>query len=390
MVISTVSGSALLALELAWSKAATDEEALLQVTKRITKYAYWPRRRWWVIGGSAMFTGVLAYTLWEYRAYSAAATILWSVPIATVAMMALLGLFRTQGIWYRDRAFPINWRHRSPTIYTATPGDFPSTEGRRLTLASFVFNATSLTHGTCVSFDGQALPANGAVREFAEASAAFPGAFLPRRLPERAELFADGGIYDNTGVTYFRGTSTSPKNVIAVDAGVSSPAPKRLPYSFLTALTTKIPGVLATLAGAGAAGAFIGGFLQVGWLPMALFWGLIITVLGLLVLAPLAVLEGAWSDIRWLGRGWPTTLRAASNLHLCNFETAHAARGGRLVVVGLDDAVVALRAKTQLWTLPGDVAEQIVSEGYDRMTERLDELWDLDGHPVEPCKESAS
>ena len=67
---------------------------------------------------------------------------------------------------------------------------------------------------------------------------------FPGRVPGSEELFADGGIYDNTGVTYFDRLAQRPQYVIAIDAAISSAPPKRLPYALLTALASRTPRAL--------------------------------------------------------------------------------------------------------------------------------------------------
>jgi len=229
LVVSTVSGSALLALELAWCDAPTDQDALRLVQERIARYAYWPRRRWWLVASGVVVLSVLAYALLQYRHQSAAGRTLSAEPLVAMAAIMMLALFRTQGIWYRP--LRLTWRRRRPNLYTATPRDFPMINERKLSLNAFVFNATSLAEGTYASFDHAALSATAAVHEYAEASAAFPGVFLPRGLPGASGLYADGGIYDNTGLTYFENHSPSPQHVIAIEAGIAEELPRRGPTS---------------------------------------------------------------------------------------------------------------------------------------------------------------
>lgn len=371
LLVSTVSGSALLALELAWSGSADDEQALDDVATRITKHGYWLRRRWWV-GASALLLGAaLAYAIWNYRDYSAAATTLWAAPILFAALMMLVALFRTQGLWYRTQRLPVAFRRPSPNIYSATRGDFPSNKKRLLSLDNFVFNATALSTGKYASFEGPSLPKSGAVREFAEASAAFPGAFLPRSLPGEEGLYADGGIYDNTGITYFQQLQRRPKYVLAVDAGAGfTPAP-RLPYAWLNSFINRVPGLFGLASALVVVGSVAGVVADIDWLPTVLFWSFLASILIVSVVVPVAALEGAWNDVRWFGRGWPTTLRVTSDLHLERFREGQNARGGRLAIVSLREGASGAQAKTQLWKLPEDLARKLIDAGYESARAQL-------------------
>ena len=374
ILVSTVSGSALLALELAWSHAPNDEAALQDVAARITKHAYWLRRRWWVVASLVLLSAALVYAMWSYRQFSASATSLWAAPILLAVAMMLLALFRTQGLWYRSRRFPIALPHPNPNIYSAMPGDFPKNRERMLTLNNFVFNTTSLTDGRCVSFEGSSLPESGAVREFAEASAAFPGAFLPRALPEVEGLYADGGIYDNTGITYFHRLPRCPKHVVAVDAGVGSTPPAQLPYTSLNSLISRVPRLFGAAITLLLCGSIVAALVGPAWLPDVLFWLFLAAVLLISVVVPFAAFEGAWNDVRWFGRGWPTTLRVTSDLHLERFQTAQEARGGSLSVVTLSGLSEGARAKTQLWKLPDAIASDLLEAGYECTRSALQEL----------------
>lgn len=377
--LSTVSGSALLALEWVWSNATTDDAALREVRARIKEYAYWPRRRSWAVASVLALLGAVTYALWSYRRLSASATALWVEVVLALGAAVLLAAFRTQGIWYRKGLIPVSWRNKQPNIYrnkqpniyTAKPEHFRRACTRMLTLENVVFNATSLTTGDYASFDGAKLPADGAVREFAEASAAFPGAFLPRPLPGRGGLFADGGIYDNTGVTYFRRIDRCPRHVVVVDAGISSAPPKRLPYALLTVLASRTPKALGIITAVLVAGSVLGVLTHVGWLPQVLFWVFLLAILLTLLAVPLAALEGAWSDVRWLGRGWPTTLRVASDLHVTAFKNEHEAHGGLVTIVRLADALPTARTKTQLWKVPPGEADALILAGYEHTQAKL-------------------
>ncbi|HEY0889451.1 MAG TPA: patatin-like phospholipase family protein [Nocardioides sp.] len=372
LIVSTVSGSALLALELAWCDAPTDRDALRLVQERVARYAYWPRRRWWLIASGVVVISALVYALLQYRHQSAAGRTLSAQPLVAMAAIMMLALFRTQGIWYRP--FGLTRRRRRPNLYTAMPRDFPMFVERKLSLNAFVFNATSLAEGTYASFDHTSFSATAAVREYAEASAAFPGVFLPRGLPGASGLYADGGIYDNTGLTYFENQSPSPQHVIAIEAGIAEEHPPTRPYERLAGLTRRTPRLLGIAAVVTFGGSVLGALLHLSWVQTALAGALVVAVLLMMVLVPVVAATGALSDIRWLVRGWPTTLRVATELRLANFKSRHESRGGRLTVVRLGDGPIAFQAKTQLWKLPDEVAWALIRDGRDQTAAKLETL----------------
>lgn len=118
-------------------------------------------------------------------------------------------------------------------------------------------------------------------------------------------------------------------------------------------------------------GSVVGVVADVSWLPTALFWLFLAAILTVSLVVPLAAFEGAWNDVRWFGRGWPTTLRVTSDLHLERFRTKHEPRGGSLAVVSLRESSKDAEAKTQLWKLPQDVASKLVDAGYKSTRSRL-------------------
>ncbi|MCL2612363.1 MAG: hypothetical protein FWD95_03925 [Nocardioidaceae bacterium] len=118
-------------------------------------------------------------------------------------------------------------------------------------------------------------------------------------------------------------------------------------------------------------GAVLGALLHLSWVPTVLAGSLVLAVLLMMVLVPVAAASGALSDIRWLVRGWPTTLRVATELRLANFKSDHESRGGRLTVVRLGDGPVASRTKTQLWKLPDEVARALIRDGHDQTAAKL-------------------
>jgi predicted acylesterase/phospholipase RssA len=374
LLVSTVSGSSLLALEIAWSDAKSDLEALKQVEERITAYAYWGRRRWWVLLGIVVVGGFVGYSLWEHRHYSFPATVLGSIPFVAGAVLLVAGFFRTQGVWYRTSWLPIRWRVQGTSIYTAQASEFSRQPGRLLSLDDFVFNVTSMTRGVRESFGYNAKSMAGPVRLFAEASAAFPGVFLPRPLPGEEGLFADGGIHDNTGVSYFSDLQSPPQVVIAVDAGVSSPAPTGVPYAFLSRVLSNSTKVLTWMVGSVIAVTVVGAALGAGWISVVAFLVVIAMVVVWVLTLPMSFLAGLWNDAQWFGRGWPITLRVASDLHLAKFQSEQESAGGVLQVVRLGDASVSSRAKTQLWRHKVEVAHELVAEGQQRARAVLDGL----------------
>lgn len=369
VVLSTVSGSSLLALELAWSRANTDDVALQEAIGRIARFGYWPRKRFWVIILLPTILIAIAFALWNYSEYSAPATAICASFSAAAALVVVAALFRNQGIWYRGAG-----KHRGVpgSLYSASPGDFVDDTKRRLRLDTIVFTATSLSTGQAVYFEGRDLPPKSAVRKFAEASAAFPGAVMASRLPGRGEeLFADGGISDNTGLYYFEQLTTLPSHVIAVDAGVAAIPPSRQPYVKLNLvlnwlLKPLLIGLLMALTGS-IAGLLIGE----EWIATTLMVMFICVVLALGLAIPVLFLEGAVTDIRWLGRGWPITLRTASDLRLRVAESRLSESGGRLSVITMPDAI---EAKTQLSRLPAKLAAEIVSGSYNATCSALGQL----------------
>lgn len=364
VVVSTVSGSSLLALEVAHSPHETDAEALRQVVSRVVRYGYWPGKRLWVLFSVLATTGSVVGASWFNRDSSAAETTLWAAYWVTLVAVLIAALFRSQGIWYR-RAKGLSRQPRlgrSSSIYRAMPDRFPAPERRRLLLDSMVFNATSLTEGSCHFFQGSGLPANVPVRAFAEASAAFPGVFMASKLPNHGDhLFADGGVVDNTGTLFFTRSQCPPHTVIALDAGLGVVPPPRHPYRWLNSLLNRVPRALFALTALLLASAVAATLTHAAWLVTAsgLFIGGSLTVVALAL--PVAFVDGAVSDLRWLGRGWPITLRAASEERLVNAAAVQRDRGGVLTVVRLRNAA---RAKTQLWPLDRAVAFQVLREGY--------------------------
>ncbi|GAA4091222.1 hypothetical protein GCM10023066_28500 [Nocardioides kongjuensis] len=371
LAVSGVSGSALLAFETAWSSASTDEEALEEAIERIVKYGYWLGRRWWAIAVVVLLSVSIAFPILQGSGSSTAGLLIAIGIAAVIAGLLAIGLFRTQGIFYRAR--PVAW-HPLP-IYSARPSQFGRAPARRLTLDHVVLNATSLNDGSYVSFDRRTFPTDIPVSRLAEASAAFPGVFLPRRLPGRVETLADGGVHDNTGLTYFRRAERRPELVLAIDAGVSSQPPTGTPYSLVLAILRRAPSAIWILMGSVIGSAVVSALLKAPWLSALIAtFALVAFVATIIIVIPIAIVRGFWTDLRWLGRGWPITVRVASDLHREVFTLEHAARGGAVLSVKLESGPEPVRAKTQLWRLKESVARQLVGEG-QRRTEELLRGW---------------
>lgn len=193
------------------------------------------------------------------------------------------------------------------------------------------------------------------------------------RLPGQGDtLFADGGVVDNTGTRYFTSLDRPPHIVVAVDAGVGIVPPPRAPYVGLNRLMNgafKVSGLqlAASIVCAAASVA-----LAQSWVFTASLIILIVVTAGASLSFPLAFIAGVITDLRWFGRGWPITLRAATDERLTNAGYMLAARSGRLSVVRLSNGN---RAKTQLWPLPQPIAAQILVDGYRQTAATL-------GHPT--------
>lgn len=366
--VSAVSGSALLALEVAWSEAQTDDQALKEAVTRIVGHGYWVRTRWWIAFGLGMIGLGVGWGLWASSDPSSVTKTPWVAFGLIGALILFVILFRTQGILYRKS--PIRRKGKvKRTIYTATVNDFPDLASRRLLLKAFVFNATSLTDGKVASFSGSEIPCNEPVSKFAEASAAFPGVFLARRLPGIGEsLFADGGIADNTGTTYFRRCELlAPQTIIAVDASVAPPAPGSIPYARLHRAMEWLPKRLVACLVAVLGIGVIGGLVATAWITTVAVATYFFAMVGVLLFCMGLFWVGVISEFRWFGRGWPITLRSASLQHLINAEACQKEFGGEFKTISLDGVM----AKTQLKPLELERAIEILQKGYCLAVEAL-------------------
>ncbi|MFD1251052.1 hypothetical protein ACFQ3F_24890 [Nocardioides ginsengisoli] len=183
LAVSGVSGSALLAFETAWSSSPTDEEALEEAIERIVKYGYWLGRRWWAVAVAVLISVSIAFPIVQDSGSSAMGLLITIGITAAIAVLLAIGLFRTQGIFYRAR--PVSW-HPLP-IYAARPSQFGRAPARRLTLDHVVLNATSLNDGSYVSFDRMTFPTDVPVSRLAEASAAFLGSSSRDACPDASK-----------------------------------------------------------------------------------------------------------------------------------------------------------------------------------------------------------
>ncbi|GAA3661723.1 hypothetical protein GCM10022237_22010 [Nocardioides ginsengisoli] len=122
-------------------------------------------------------------------------------------------------------------------------------------------------------------------------------------------------------------------------------------------------------------GAVVSAIVKAAWLSALIAtFALVAWVATIIIVIPIAIVRGFWTDLRWLGRGWPITVRVASDLHREVFTLEHAARGGAVLSVKLEGGPEPVRAKTQLWRLKESVARQLVDEG-QRRTEELLREW---------------
>jgi len=359
LLLSCVSGSSLLAHELAWSGADTDDEALRQVTGRIARKAYWLSRWLWALFLVLMV--ILVVTLGKHTGHGwDAASILWYLFVFAVGGVELLAFFRSQGIWYSGTKGPA--KRGEPTIYSAVPAEYPKHTSRLLHLGAFVFNTTSLNSGERASFPGCDLSPAEKVSRYAMASAAFPGFFLPQQLAGRDnEWFADGGIVDNTGLGYLEELAVAPQRVLVVDAGAHPTGHRStIPYNFKAPTLKWTLRASATLMLVSAVGIGLGS----AWTTIVAAVGFVASLATAVLTVLVAIARGAVSDFRWLQSGLTATVRAASNLRWSAFEAHHINLGGSAARLTLPHHAERKQASTQLWSLKTAVTEEIAVHGY--------------------------